>query len=292
MLEKAPDKRYASMEEAAAGIGAHPLGHDDPNRLQLVELARKGSTREILRQVPPPPSSPVPPAKTRQVVEAATTPVPTPRILSIAVAPGRADLHVGDAMQLTASTRAAGGTAAGGSVSWASSDPSVATVTATGLVTAVAPGTATVTATADGVSGSAQVGVTRVPVASVVIEPEEARLAVGDELGLKVILKDRHGAAAAGSRRAVEHEPLRCRHPRSEGTRRGRAGGRGRDRGRERGRERQRPGVGDSRAGGPDQHHAGRRLDPSRRDGDAHGRAGGPAGKDAVPARRRLALLR
>ncbi len=197
MLEKAPDKRYGSMEEAAQAIGGHALTHDDPVRLQLVALARKGSTSEILRQVPPPPTSPVPPAKTRQVVEAATTPIPvpmpTPRVLSISVAPGRSDLHVGDSMQLTANPRTTGGTAAGVPVSWASSAPAIATVSPTGLVTAMAPGTATITATTEGVSGAAQVAVTRVPVGSVVIEPEEARLAIGDELGLTVVIKDQHG---------------------------------------------------------------------------------------------------
>ncbi len=193
MLEKAPDKRYASMEEAAQAIGGQALTHDDPVRLQLLELARRGSTREILKQVPPPPTSPVPPAKTRQVVEAATTPIPAPRVLSISVAPGRSDLHVGDSMQLTANPRTTGGTAAGVPVSWASSAPAIATVSPTGLVTAVAPGNATITATTEGVSGAAQVAVTRVPVGSVLIEPEEARLAIGDELGLKVVVKDQHG---------------------------------------------------------------------------------------------------
>ena len=46
-------------------------------------------------------------------------------------------------------------------VTWTSSDPSVATVDANGLVTAVAPGTATITATADGVSATCTVTVTR-----------------------------------------------------------------------------------------------------------------------------------
>ena len=79
MLEKAPDKRWPSMEAAVSALGAHQLSHDDPMRLQLVEIVKKGSTREILAQVTPPPTSPVPPAKTRQVPEAApTTPMPAP----------------------------------------------------------------------------------------------------------------------------------------------------------------------------------------------------------------------
>jgi uncharacterized protein YjdB len=194
MLEKAPDKRFPSIEEAVAAMGAMPLAHDDPMRRQLIAIAKKGSTREILKQVTPPPISPVPPAKTRPVAQAPTTPVPAPKVVSLAVTPARSDLHVGDTMQLTATPRAAGGTAAGGRVEWTSSDPAVATVSATGLVTALAAGGTTITALCDGVKGTAQISVSRVPVASVMVEPDDAQLAEGDELQFRVSLKDQHGA--------------------------------------------------------------------------------------------------
>jgi uncharacterized protein YjdB/alpha-tubulin suppressor-like RCC1 family protein len=194
MLEKSPDKRFGSIEEAVGAMGAHQLTHDDPERRKLIEIAKKGSTREILRQVTPPPTSPVPPAKTRQVVEAPTTPIPTPKIISLGVTPAKSDLHVGDTMQLTATPRAAGGTAAGGRVTWNSSDPAVATVSATGLVTALAPGATTITATCDGVNGSAQITVTRVPVAAVLLSPTTPEVAEGDELQMRVTLQDQHGA--------------------------------------------------------------------------------------------------
>jgi hypothetical protein len=48
-------------------------------------------------------------------------------------------------------------------ISWRSSNPAVATVTASGVVTAVGAGTATITATVEGVSGSAGVTVTAPP---------------------------------------------------------------------------------------------------------------------------------
>ena len=195
MLEKAPDNRWPSMEAAVSALGAHQLSHDDPMRLQLVEIVKKGSTREILAQVTPPPTSPVPPAKTRQVPEAApTTPMPLPKVLSIGIAPARSDLHVGDSMQLTATPRSTGGTGAAGKVSWSSSNSSIATVSASGLVTAVAPGSATISATCDGVNGSAQVSVTVVPVASVLVEPAGPSLAIGEQLQFKASLKDQHGA--------------------------------------------------------------------------------------------------
>ena len=68
-------------------------------------------------------------------------------------------LTVGDTTTLTAIVTPDDAT--NKTVTWTSSDPSVATVDANGLVTAVAPGTATITATADGVSATCTVTVTR-----------------------------------------------------------------------------------------------------------------------------------
>ena len=194
MLEKAPDKRFPSMEDALGSMGAQSLAHDDPIRHRLIELAKKGSSSQILKQLTPPPTSPAPPAKTRQMVEQATTPIPTPKVVSIAVVPARSDLHVGDTMQLTAAPRAAGGTAAGGRMEWKSADPAIASVSGTGLVTALAPGAASITATCEGVSGSAKVTVTPIPVATVIVEPVEPTLAVGEQLTFRAVVRDPHGA--------------------------------------------------------------------------------------------------
>jgi serine/threonine-protein kinase len=59
MLEKEPEKRFASMEEAVAAMGARHLAHDDPTRSQLISLARTGVTHKIVSQVQTP-RSPVP----------------------------------------------------------------------------------------------------------------------------------------------------------------------------------------------------------------------------------------
>jgi len=196
MLEKAPDRRWPSMEEMVSALNAQPLAHEDPIRLRLIELAKKGSSGDLLRQLTPPPTSPVPPAhKTRPMAEQATTPIPAQRVLSVAIVPARSDLHVGDTMQLTATPRSSGGTAAAGKIEWASSDPAIAGVTATGLVTALAPGNASITARCEAVSGTAQVSVTPVPVHAVLVEPAESDLPAGDELQFRVTLRDAHGAA-------------------------------------------------------------------------------------------------
>jgi hypothetical protein len=77
-----------------------------------------------------------------------------------------ATLFTGGTLPLTATpVDAAGAPVSGFTVSYATSNASVATVTANGLVTAVAPGTATITATAGGRSATAAITVaTWVPV--------------------------------------------------------------------------------------------------------------------------------
>lgn len=65
---------------------------------------------------------------------------------------------VGDTQRVTATVRnVAGGAVGGQPVTWATSNPAIATVDAQGLVTGVAAGTATVTATGGGRTGSVEV---------------------------------------------------------------------------------------------------------------------------------------
>src|SRR2546422_447800 len=70
------------------------------------------------------------------------TPVP---VASVTVSPGSAGAQVGQTVQLSATTKdSTGGVLTGRAVSWSSSNLSVATVNGSGLVTAVAAGSATV----------------------------------------------------------------------------------------------------------------------------------------------------
>ena len=65
-------------------------------------------------------------------------------------------VSLGETVQLTASARdASGNTISGKTFTWSSSDVSIVTVNASGLVTAVANGTTSVKATTDGIPGSA-----------------------------------------------------------------------------------------------------------------------------------------
>src|SRR5205814_744035 len=80
----------------------------------------------------------------------ATITVTAVPVASEIVSPAIAPLRVGTTVQLTATPRDAVGTALPGrQVDWTSSAPSIATVNSAGLVTAVAPGSATITATSE-----------------------------------------------------------------------------------------------------------------------------------------------
>jgi len=81
------------------------------------------------------------------LIEGEAVPV-TPTVSSVTVSPANATLEINDTQQLTATVNVTPSTA-DNTVTWSTSDASVATVSQTGLVTAVAQGTATITATSN-----------------------------------------------------------------------------------------------------------------------------------------------
>lgn len=90
------------------------------------------------------------------------TPVSSnPTLVSILLKPASISLRRGNTQQLRAVGQYSNGTTKNltGSVTWASSNHSVATVSSSGLVSAIARGTATITATSGSTTGSAQVTV-------------------------------------------------------------------------------------------------------------------------------------
>lgn len=91
------------------------------------------------------------------------------KVTEVKVNPDKLDLVVGGKTLLKATVLPADATTTE-EVAWSSSDVSVASVAPTGLVTAVAPGTATITAFIDGKSGTCAVTVSDTEIASVVIK--------------------------------------------------------------------------------------------------------------------------
>ena len=113
---------------------------------------------------------------------------------SVTVAPAEADFAaLGDTLRLTAEAFDANGHAvAGAEFSWGTSDDAVATVDATGLVTAAANGAVAITAAAGEATGSAAVTVAQV-VGSVTVAPDTATFVEGDTLRLAATATDANG---------------------------------------------------------------------------------------------------
>ena len=132
-----------------------------------------------------------PAAPTRLVV-----PVPT----TVTVTPSSASLSaLRESVKLTATVRDSDGNAmAGAAVNWASSAAVVATVSATGLVTAAGNGAATITATAGSTSGSATVTVSQ-EVTAVAVRPAADTVIAGDTLRLVAEAADANGHVVAGT---------------------------------------------------------------------------------------------
>ena len=102
-------------------------------------------------------------------VDVTAAPPPAP-VATVEVSPSSVSVVVGATAQITATTKDANGnTLTGRLVTWASTNPAVASVSSSGLITGVAAGSATVTATSEGISGTVSVTVTPKPVASVTI---------------------------------------------------------------------------------------------------------------------------
>jgi hypothetical protein len=118
------------------------------------------------------------------------------RSISIAV-PGR--ILVGDTLTLSTDVRDADGAlVTGRALAWSSSNPAIATVSDSGRVTGMGPGTVEISASADGARGSTQVLVAEVPVFGVAIVPPSSAPVAGQTTPLTVVLTDRNGAPLTG----------------------------------------------------------------------------------------------
>jgi alpha-tubulin suppressor-like RCC1 family protein/uncharacterized protein YjdB len=126
--------------------------------------------------------------------------IPQP-VGSVTVTPNPAQLQVlvTPTLAMSAQLTTIKGTAAKQRVvSWSSSNPAIATVDANGLVTAVAAGSAIISATSEGVVGQAAVAVLPAPVENVVVEPSLATVSVGEEITLAAVATSSDGAVLTG----------------------------------------------------------------------------------------------
>jgi uncharacterized protein YjdB len=124
------------------------------------------------------------------------TPVP---VGTVTVAPSTNSIFVQQTAQLTATVKDLNGVVVTDRVvTWSSNNPAFVSVSSSGVVTGLIPGSATITATSEGKSGSASVNVTLAPVATVTVTPPTASVIQGQTQALSATLKDALGNTLTG----------------------------------------------------------------------------------------------
>jgi len=124
---------------------------------------------------------------------------PPAPVATVTLTPASATVNEGQTLQLAATLKDANGnTLVGRSITWSSSNPSGAGVNGTGLVTGVTAGSATITATSEGHSGSSAITVVHLPVASVTVTPASTSVSAGSSVQLTATPKDANGNPLVG----------------------------------------------------------------------------------------------
>jgi uncharacterized protein YjdB len=138
-----------------------------------------------------------------------TNAVKPAEVASVAVSPPASSISIGGQLTLRAVVQtAAGETLADPNIFWSAERPAVATISADGVVTGLAPGTTLVSANVAGKSGLASITVTRppapsgnTPVASVAISPSKPpAINKNDNLVLTATLADASGKSIGPGR--------------------------------------------------------------------------------------------
>jgi len=122
-----------------------------------------------------------------------------PPIATLSVALAQPSVAIGGTTTATATPRdASGHVLTGRAITWSSDNSGVATVSATGTVTAASTGTARITAASEGTRGSATVTVTVSPVATVTVSLVSSSMVVGTTIQATATTKDANGFVLTG----------------------------------------------------------------------------------------------
>ena len=124
---------------------------------------------------------------------------PAPVLSTVTVTIAPTTIQLGQSASAQAELRtSAGAVLTGRAVSWSSSAPAVASVDASGVIASVSVGSATITATSEGKSGSAPITVVPAPVATVAITLALPSLTVGATTSASAVVRDERGAVLTG----------------------------------------------------------------------------------------------
>jgi serine/threonine protein kinase/uncharacterized protein YjdB len=193
MLAKDPDARWLSMAEAKAALGAVPLAEDDPLRAELIRLAASGHGSSLTGM--PTPMSPAP--RTRPSPSQRTS--PPGLVQSVTILPPPPALEAGDRFMLVVQVRGEHGVRLPGRViEWSSDNPDVLRLDgARAMATALAPGSARLTAVCEGVEAFLSVEVAPPTADEISIAPVDQPVRVGDEVQLEATARSKHGQTIA-----------------------------------------------------------------------------------------------
>ena len=136
-----------------------------------------------------------------------------PPVDQVEIDAGSGEIYAGTRERLAARASSSGGVREDTSIRWSSSDPEVLEVGPAGLVYARRTGTARLTASADGASGTSEFRVVENPIRTLVVEPASASVRVGDVLRLTsgALDADEHpvaGGTVHWSWEALEAQPF------------------------------------------------------------------------------------
>jgi len=136
-------------------------------------------------------------------VPVTVTPVP---VASVTVTPDQAGILIGEAVQLAATPRDAGGAALQGRpVTWSSDNAAIATVTPTGSVIGVAVGTTTIRATSEGKVGTASIVVGPRPASRLgfLVQPQGGTAGLPLGPAIQVAVQDNIGQTIPGATTSI-----------------------------------------------------------------------------------------
>src|SRR5918998_540568 len=202
MLEKDPAARWPSIAQAKAAAGAAPLAEDDPLLAELCRLAMRDPAPSIA-------SIPSHTNRGRKLVSGPAA-APSGLVRTISILPPPDALETGDSFTLVAMLRGERGVLLPGRrVEWATDTPEVLRVDAArGVATAVAPGSARLTATCEGVLAGLQVQVAppsddadaqpRTRVAGIQLSAPPKSVKAGDSFVLTATPVDHRGGVLLG----------------------------------------------------------------------------------------------
>jgi uncharacterized protein YjdB len=128
-------------------------------------------------------------------------PPPAPVVTTVTVAPTSASIVAGATTTLQATVKDQNGNVmTGQTVTWSTNNPAAASVNSSGVVTGVAAGSATITATSSGKSGTSSITVTAAPlvVTTVTVAPTSASIVAGATTTLQATVKDQNGNVMTG----------------------------------------------------------------------------------------------